>query len=195
MVKNVGDEMIGTQFGDLLVIDDWDRYKNGNTSRRMYLSVCVCGQYSISSGFRLRSGSAIRCFGCSIRAREQTLNRYSIEERLYKLAIKKRRESWQNTLTLNQYIAIIKKECYYCGEPPVEVSYLRNNKYTQDKQFFANGVDRLDSTLGYSKENCVPCCKSCNFMKHTLTFDQFVNRVLKIKNHMNLDDRPKNNIK
>lgn len=31
-----------------------------------------------------------------------------------------------------------------------------------------NGVDRVDNEKGYTKENCVPSCGSCNFKKKAI---------------------------
>lgn len=47
-----------------------------------------------------------------------------------------------------------------------------------------NGVDRINSTDGYSISNCVPCCETCNKMK--LDYDQhdFLEHVKKITNNI-----------
>lgn len=42
------------------------------------------------------------------------------------------------------------------------------------------GVDRLDSTLGYIKNNVVPCCTMCNYMKNDYNYDEFINQCQKI---------------
>jgi hypothetical protein len=66
-------------------------------------------------------------------------------------AIKKRKLSW--TLTLEEYIELIKQPCYYCnyalGEP------VRR----------ACGLDRLNSSIGYEIDNVVSCCYLCNTIK------------------------------
>jgi hypothetical protein len=55
-------------------------------------------------------------------------------------------------LSESQYIEIVKNPCYYCG-------------IIQDKGF--NGIDRLYNSVGYVLNNCVSCCKACNYMKYT----------------------------
>ena len=51
-------------------------------------------------------------------------------------------------LTLEQYAAMITNtKCHYCGE---------------DTPKTGTGLDRKNSYLGYSEENCVPCCRRCN---------------------------------
>ena len=51
-------------------------------------------------------------------------------------------------LTMDQHQQLIAgKKCHYCEGPlPTTVG----------------GLDRKNSELGYSIENCVPCCRSCN---------------------------------
>lgn len=45
---------------------------------------------------------------------------------------------------------LVLKPCYYC-------KIIKENEI--------NGVDRVDNSKGYSKDNCVPCCSVCNRMK------------------------------
>lgn len=46
-----------------------------------------------------------------------------------------------------------------------------------------NGIDRIDSTKGYSADNCVPCCSKCNRMKLDHSIEDFKNHISKIYNH------------
>jgi hypothetical protein len=43
-----------------------------------------------------------------------------------------------------------------------------------------NGVDRIDSSIGYLPENVVPCCGLCNWMKGDQTQAEFFKRVAEI---------------
>lgn len=45
---------------------------------------------------------------------------------------------------------------------------------------YINGIDRKDSSKGYTIDNCVPCCTECNTMKSDLPLDVFYNRIDKI---------------
>lgn len=66
------------------------------------------------------------------------------------------------------YISIIEKNCYYC-----------HNKFENG----CNGIDRLNSSIGYIIGNIVPCCKTCNIMKNTLTKDEFFKHLKDIYNY------------
>ena len=67
-------------------------------------------------------------------------------------------------ITEEEFKTLSEQECYYCGkEGP-------------------NGIDRVDNTRGYKKDNCVPCCKHCNYVKGDLSksdFNIWKNRFVK----------------
>ena len=65
---------------------------------------------------------------------------------------------------------LVKEPCYYCD-------------VIQERGF--NGVDRLDSTVGYTMDNCVSCCKTCNYMKCSLSVDVFLKRLEHILTYNN----------
>lgn len=75
-------------------------------------------------------------------------------------------------LTLDDFISITKQPCYYC-----------NTYYDEYLNEPFNGVDRIDSSKGYSLNNCVPCCKLCNQMKMDSTEEEFLKRVAKVYEH------------
>jgi hypothetical protein len=70
-------------------------------------------------------------------------------------------------ITLKEFTEIIKQSCVYCGE----LKELR-------------GIDRIDSAIGYIRNNCVPCCPKCNFMKHELSIQEFKEHIIKIYKHL-----------
>jgi hypothetical protein len=59
------------------------------------------------------------------------------------------------------------EKCSYCGSSPFSVSNRLGMK------FVYNGIDRVDSNKGYTLENCVACCKACNYAKRTLSVNEF----------------------
>ena len=42
------------------------------------------------------------------------------------------------------------------------------------------GIDRVDSNKPYVKENCVPCCYTCNIHKFTFSQNGFLEKCLAI---------------
>ena len=74
------------------------------------------------------------------------------------------------TLTKEQYDELIYKPCYLCGF----------------KNIVGNGLDRQDSSIGYTYENVLPCCSTCNMMKAFYNKDDFIKQVKKIANFKEL---------
>ena len=83
----------------------------------------------------------------------------------YKKHAKKRKIEFN--LTQNDCTAFYNTNCHYCGDSLNGI-----------------GIDRVDSSKGYSLGNVVPCCSKCNFMKHVLTTDEFLTHIKKIIEHM-----------
>jgi len=98
---------------------------------------------------------------------------------LYKLYRRYQRRNKEFLLTLDEFKEITSKKCHYCGCDPSMMSY-KNGK---DQMYIHNGIDRINSTLGYMKDNVVPCCGLCNMMKFTYDTKTFLNHVMKIANY------------
>jgi hypothetical protein len=78
----------------------------------------------------------------------------------------KERNLIQN-LSKDQVHTLGMQNCHYCGKSPSRVILRRTNKYLY------NGIDRIDSTKGYTIDNVVSCCKACNFAKRVMSSEQF----------------------
>lgn len=78
-------------------------------------------------------------------------------------------------LTIDQFRSLITAKCFYCGAEPIE------KKSSNCAGLFArHGIDRVDNNTGYVFGNCVPCCKTCNFMKNDMTREEFILHAKKI---------------
>ena len=78
-------------------------------------------------------------------------------------------------ISKKEFKHIVTKPCAYCGQMPVEYRVKRNDG-NLSTPFFCNGIDRINNHIGYIKENCTPCCKVCNLMKHVLNYKEFINQ-------------------
>lgn len=68
------------------------------------------------------------------------------------------------SISKEEFEKIINESCYYCNKT-------------------GYGIDRIDSKKGYIKENIVPCCSMCNFMKQEFNFNQFIEQCIDIANN------------
>ena len=88
-------------------------------------------------------------------------------------------------LTYDQFKTIVHNNCFYCGSEPTYLkSMIRYSKNTSLQKL--NGVDRIDSSKGYTLDNCVPCCALCNQMKSNIDFNTFLEQIAKIHNFKNV---------
>lgn len=90
---------------------------------------------------------------------------------MYKQAIK----SQEMDISLNYYFYLTQNNCYYCDSKPRQ----RGENYPSSI-YFANGVDRVDNSIGYTKSNCVTACTNCNLMKTSSSQHSFFQHVKRI---------------
>lgn len=100
-----------------------------------------------------RHARAKRYYEKNHEARRAALNAYgrTLRGRFVKMRSRARLRKIAMCMTFEEYCKIIESEtCTYCGEKLPEVGH---------------GLDRKNSTLGYSAENCVPSCARCNHVR------------------------------
>lgn len=160
-------EMIpqGTQIGLWTVLS----YEKDIAANRFgFRCRCTCGTEALIEGKTLREGRSQSCKECGFVRRSRPDTQSNNVWHTYRLGALKRGLSFD--LTKDQLKALILQECNYCGASPQSVQR-SNTSYGKD--LYHNGVDRIDSALGYTESNCVPCCGVCNYMKASLSVAEF----------------------
>ncbi len=87
-------------------------------------------------------------------------------------------------ISFDAFCHLIKSQCFYCGSPPSTES---KNRHKREIVMLRVGVDRLNSSLGYTHGNIVPCCADCNWAKSTLSKHNFLEHITKIVRKLNAD--------
>jgi len=140
----------------------------------------------------VRAKNRCDCFiyedGFTIKQR-QTVN---LRLRFAKSGAKDRGIIWD--LSWLEFCHLIKQNCHYCGSSPTAKSITTQKNYTdkcknskhEDYKVCLNGIDRIDSSIGYHEFNCVPCCMICNRAKNDMDTCDFFNHIIKIVKHNNL---------
>ena len=80
-------------------------------------------------------------------------------------------------LTLDEASEMFKSDCHYCGAPPTMI------KARAGEDYLYNGIDRIDNKKIYTYKTTVPCCKTCNRIKHILPEQEFIQHIKKIIKH------------
>ena len=177
--------IIGQRFERLLILKEHtERTPNGH---KKYVCKCDCGNIHITSGESIRRGSSKSC-GCL--RKEYIPSNYNnnrinqIFKDLYNSTVNKRSKSkgWVEVINFDRFKILVKSNCSYCGIEPI--SKIEDRAVNSDEVIFVNSVDRIDSSLGYTKENSVSCCKHCNTAKNTMSVEKFKNWINRIYNHL-----------
>ncbi len=171
-------DLSGRRFGRLTVLHKLPTRSWGSI---VWRCKCECGNFASVDGSSLREGLTQSC-GCLMRelvsknntkpeaARNKVWRMYKTHAKNLSLPLK---------LNAKQFNNLIFGNCHYCGLPPnrVSASFAGN-------RVLCNGIDRLNSKLGYTKANCVSCCKVCNMMKKAYTLEFFLSHVKRIASNM-----------
>ena len=162
------------RYGKLLVIE---RDYSVKKDKAYWVCRCDCGkEYSVSAG-NLRNGITKKCLSCA--KKENTLDKgYSEFNHLF-YSYKRNAElnAREFSLTEDEFKHLVTQNCHYCG---IEPNQIYKHSERSNGAFIYNGIDRVDNKLGYITDNCVSCCKQCNYAKRGTGYNQFIeylNRV------------------
>ena len=97
-------------------------------------------------------------------------------------------------LTKEELYNLAVGKCFYCDcEPylwvfPVVKIGGRKGKsgYNKDRGLKYNGIDRVDSSIGYFLPNCVTACSRCNFAKNDMSINDFKEWIKTVYNRIHL---------
>lgn len=88
--------------------------------------------------------------------------------------------SWD--ITVEQVSDIVQQPCFYCGASNSNIMTMARMGHEEVLSY--NGIDRIDPAKGYTINNIVPCCGSCNTAKLAMSYDTFIKWVDRIYHHL-----------
>ena len=173
----------------------------------MWLCRCDCGTERAIKGWNLRGGHTKSC-GCARKLSEARQNPESKEKHRPRPKFKgkcrlsprqaainrffsqyrtgARRKGFVFALSLSEFESLTLSDCYYCGSVPQNIVHGWQGKGAYE----CNGIDRLDSDVGYVAGNCVPCCTMCNMAKRTTSVDEFRNWIARVYEYLYRIEHP-----
>ena len=167
----------GKRYGHWTVLGKHPDQRGG--SFLYWLCRCDCGIEKAVSGTSLRHGTSKSC-GCTAYL-ERTLPEGEATRTVifhgYRHGALKRGIDFN--LTKEQVFHLFEQNCHYCGAPPHQT---RTGSQCSSSYTYT-GIDRVDSDLGYTPGNVVPCCAECNRAKKSLGVDQFLEWVSRVYHH------------
>lgn len=94
-----------------------------------------------------------------------------------------RSKGFQMLLTREDVAEIVFLPCHYCGQAPELIRKVGAGVWARPG-VPANGIDRINSELGYVEGNVLPCCSDCNYLKSGRSYEEFVDKVKAIASHL-----------
>lgn len=135
---------------------------------------CDCGKIIVKTSVSLKNN--ISC-GCHFYNEKRLSYGESSLNRAYRQYRRHAKDKNRNIeLTKEEFRDISQKDCYYCGSSPSNIS----KDHRSYGEFIYNGIDRVDNNLGYTLDNCVPCCIICNKAKSGMSQYKFLNWIKKL---------------
>ena len=179
-------DLSGLRFGRLQVVALAGKTPTGNYK---WLCKCDCGNDTIvASGHLVKEKKATRSCGCLVpdTARQKCrLPKGEGGKRLAFFYAKKcaKARSIPFDISIEDYLPIVQQHCFYCGCLPFQKSFQHNTTERDWSLFVHQGLDRVDSSKGYTLENVVPCCKHCNTAKMQMSVEEFKAWLIRVYNH------------
>lgn len=155
--------------------------------------VCACGKEITVSSQKLRRGHVRSC-GCHRRdnmrlTQEQQAVRLIASRTDTEIAVRRLMTEYRGgakkrglafSLTEAAVTALVLTPCHYCGVEPF-AGYTPRAR--QRRKVLLNGIDRLDSKLGYMEGNVVSCCKHCNKAKLDRSAEAYIEHCRRVVQH------------
>lgn len=181
-------DLIGKKFNMLTVISQVPDVRI--RKQRVWWCLCDCGNFKQQPTSQLTNLRVQSC-GCiwevAIKVnleKSKYQNGEGTRNRLYsqyRSSAKRRGLSFE--LTREEFHNIATKNCTYCGtEPDHQMNNIKpNGKQITRGVYIYNGVDRIDSAIGYSLSNSVSSCLRCNYAKNdssVLDFNNWIDQLV-----------------
>ncbi len=175
-------DIAGHVFGALTALEVVERE---GRPRYVWRCRCDCGrQYCakeiyVAAGI-LRSGNTNSCL---MQQHDKSIHPAirSAFTRCKSAAIKRK---YPFVLTLDHFRELIKLPCYYCGSS-TDTKRICSNSHGKSHVWHlrVNGIDRKDNTLGYTIENSVACCFTCNRAKDVMSEQDYIDHCKRVAEH------------
>lgn len=179
---------IGTVYGQWTVLS-FVKAMSQTDRHTGYMCQCTCGTIRKVQGSLLKTGRSKSC-GCTTQQRLVASGTKPIYQAIIYSIYRNydtqaRERNYTFSLSLEEFSKLITQNCHYCNDTPSNTFKSGAKRYHGLESFRYNGVDRLDNSKGYTLENCVPCCKKCNFAKGKFSYTEWLLWVQRVYHNLN----------
>jgi 5-methylcytosine-specific restriction endonuclease McrA len=164
----------GVRIGELVGV----RFDKRVKAQTFWVFACDCGNLKSKPINKLKRKKSDTC-NCVKGVRDT--NTHNISSLYHRYASGAKTRGYNFDLTGQAFFDLVSSNCHYCGSEPSQ-THRRVRKVKKDFIFIYNGIDRKNNELGYTPDNCVTCCAICNRAKKDISYTEFKEWVLKLKN-------------
>ena len=139
-------------------------------SRKEQIVCPTCNEVRTTRSHDKKDKRCKPCYSAAQRLAPNTDSTYKVLMASVKSGARKRGIDY--SLSFEQFKNIVQRQCFWCNtEPP-----LKNPKGERMPTMPApaNGIDRLDNSMGYVYNNCVASCQMCNVAKNNHSEEEFL---------------------
>jgi hypothetical protein len=155
---------------------------------------CKCEKTLEITKGRLYGKNAIKSCGCHKKIAKRLVDIKTVSPKTYSYRFLYARylnnakvSNTPFTLTFEEFTKMMTQNCTYCGiEPKPFNPVLKQKKLTEhEKRAYyvnVNGIDRIDSQIGYTVTNTTCACKECNYAKRCMSLSEwyaYLDRIFK----------------
>lgn len=185
-LRNIREDLTGKKFYFLTVVER--AYVPGE-KRTMWSCKCDCGNENVivcTGGLKNGNNKSCGCINKNKAERGFTVGKgeanFNKLFKRYARQAKNRNKSFE--LDKDTFRKLTKSNCFYCGCEPSNV--------IDDKpcygEYIYTGIDRIDSSKGYTLDNVVPCCGRCNYAKLDAPQQDFLLWIDRVYAHIHRND-------
>jgi hypothetical protein len=173
-------DLTNKQFGRWTVLSFAE--KRGNN--KYWNCICDCGTKKAVAGYSLVTKNSTSC-GCWKREKASLPKGVAAMHAVHRNYTRIARERGLCfELTMEQFKQITSSRCHYCGAEPTQmIEKVKVAKHAMNGNYIYNGIDRVDNEQGYTIDNCVSCCITCNAGKRKMTKTDFLSWVERVYVH------------
>lgn len=169
-------DIIGLIFGSWEVIEIAHKTNNGHYQYKVRCANCTCEKLKTIPEIKQN----LTCIACRGLSKGQA----GLNEIYDKYCRNAKKFGRNFDLTVEDVKILTSSNCHYCGTEPLKIKSHRR-QHTSWGNYCYNGIDRRDNQLGYSLDNCLPCCNICNRAKNDMPYDKFIDYLNRVAKYMN----------
>lgn len=153
------EDLTGRAFGKISVVGP--SHRDEKNRRYIWKCLCECGKTKMVETKNLLRGATTHC-GCSKAPAKNRLTELQrqINKKLSYYEANAKSKGREFSLSKEDVGLLFTSDCFYCGK----VAVLND----------LNGIDRANNSVGYTKDNSLPCCAKCNYIKNKYDKDDFL---------------------